>query len=91
LISSYAFRTDVDGDDIPLVSPRRFKTSCSPHLGVGICDMLWAAIRLLLLGSAGGVRPAWAVSTPSSSRSGVCLTFVTRSVKCLRRLSAEVV
>jgi hypothetical protein len=39
-ISSYAFRANVEGDVIPLVSPRRFKIRCSSRLDTGICDML---------------------------------------------------
>ena len=74
---------------IPLVSPKCLKTRCSPRLDVGICDMLCAAIRLLLLGSACGVRPPRAVTTGSST-SGGCLGFVIRSVKHLRRLPTEV-
>jgi hypothetical protein len=45
------FMADVDGDGIPLVSPRRFKTRCSLRLDAGICNRPCTAIRLLLLGA----------------------------------------
>ena len=35
-ISSYAFRDDIDGDDIPLASPKRFMTRYLPRLDAGI-------------------------------------------------------
>jgi hypothetical protein len=87
--SSYAFKAEVKGDVIPLVSPKRFKTRCSPRLDAGTCDMLCATICLLLLGSTGGVRPLSAV-TSGSSRSDGCLGFVIRPVKRLRRPPVEV-
>jgi hypothetical protein len=49
--------------------------------------MLCTTIRLLFLGSAGSIRPPWAVSTPGSFRSGNCLAFVIHSMK---HLSASV-
>ena len=91
IVRLHAFMADVDGEDIPLVSPRRFKIMCSPRLDARICDMLCAAICLLLLGSASGAHPPWTVSTPGNSKSGGCLAFVTHSVKRQRRMSAEVV
>jgi hypothetical protein len=42
---------DVNKENIPLVSPRNFKTRWSPRLNAGICDKLCAAILLLLLGA----------------------------------------
>ena len=51
--------------------------------------MLYAAIRLLLFGSVGGVRSPWAM-TSGSSKSGGCISFVIHSMKSLRRLSVEV-
>ena len=57
-----SFMANVDGDDIPLVSPRGFKTRCSPCLDAEICDMLCAAICLLLLGSTGSQPVREAVS-----------------------------
>jgi hypothetical protein len=62
---------------------------CSPHLATGMWDRLCAAIRLLLLGSAGGGRLSVAESSLGNSRSGSCLAFVTRTMKLLRRSSAE--
>jgi hypothetical protein len=88
--SSYVI-ADVDGGGIPLESPGRFMTRYSPCLAVEILAVACAAIRLLRLGSDGGVCSPRAASSPGSSRSGGCLVFVTRSVKCLRRLSVEVV
>jgi hypothetical protein len=64
---------------------------CSPHLATGMWDRFCAAIRLLLLGSAGGGRLSVAESSLGNSRSGSCLAFVTRTMKLLRRSSAEFV
>lgn len=43
-VPSHTFKVHVKGDNIPLVSPRRFKARCSPHLDAKICDMLYAAM-----------------------------------------------
>jgi hypothetical protein len=50
------FRTDVKENIIPLVNSIRFKIRYSPLLYVGIYDMIYTAIHILLLGSVDGVH-----------------------------------